>query len=209
MDPAPIGDGLTKTVRKEGNGMTFARAGVPVCVRYAQKMAGEPDTSAKAWHKEDVFEWFVREGMWWPFCGAVGSMSQMCGDAKGWWKEMRVKGYGVGRLRRVLKELDFFFVDYCPSGPPQGIINRQPPTASNRQPPATANQPPAATNCQAPTTANRHQPPIPNHQPPPTTTNRHQLPVAKRQPPTAHRQHMACPWAFLGKLCKGTLFFPC
>ena len=53
---------------------------------------------------------------------------------------------------------------------------------------------------QPPTAANRHQPPIPKPQPPSTTTN--------AQLPTAHRQHMVCPRAFLGKLCKGTFFFP-
>ena len=29
--------------------------------------------------------------------------------------------------------------------------------------------------------------------------------TANRQPPTANRQHMVCPWAFLGNLGTGTL----
>ena len=87
--------------------------------------------------------------------------------------------------------------------------DHQPPTTNRHQPPtATYRQPPAATNRQPPTTANRHQPAIPNHQLPPTTINHHQPPsTVSRQPPTANRQHMVCPWAFLGNVGTGTLLF--
>ena len=78
--------------------------------------------------------------------------------------------------------------------------DHQPPTTNRRQPPASTHHLP-------PTTTNHHHPPIPNHQPPPTTTNRHQPPVANCQPPTAHRQHMVCPRAFLGKVCATEHFF--
>ena len=42
-------------------------------------------------------------------------------------------------------------------------------------------------------------PPTANHQPPPTANH--------QPPPTANRQHMVCPWAFLGNLGTGTLLF--
>ena len=105
--------------------------------------------------------------------------------------------------RGVLKGQDFFFVKDRPSGPPQGTINRQPPTATNRhQPPTTSgNQTPTANHCQPPSTTNPQPPTAANHhQPPPTATN--------CQSPTANRQHMVCPRVFSGKVCNGTLFPP-
>ena len=127
------------------------------------------------------------------------------------WSPCQICCQACPQSRGVLKGLDFFLLRTALRDRPKGpsTANHQPPQTANRHQPPTANrrQPPAATNRQPPTTAKRHQPPITNHQPPTTTTNRHEPPVPNRQPPTAHRQHMVCLQAFLGKLCKGTLFF--
>ena len=94
-----------------------------------------------------------------------------------------------------------------PKGP--STANHQPPTTNRRQPPTVANRQQRPTaNRQPLLTAINHQSPTTNcRQPPSTAANRHQLPVASRQLPTANRQHMVCPWAFLGNLGRGTLLF--
>ena len=101
--------------------------------------------------------------------------------------------------RGVLKGLDFF----C-QGPPQGTINRQPPTAANCQLPPTASgdKPPTANHCQPPSTTNPQPPTAANHHQPP--------PTASRQPPTTHHPPPThgVPAGFLGKTVYRNLFFP-
>ena len=80
--------------------------------------------------------------------------------------------------RGVLKGLDFFLVKDRPYGPPQGTINRQPPTANRRQPPtASGDHPPTTNHCQPPSTTNPQPPTAANHHQPPPTASR-QLPTA-------------------------------